>query len=154
MDATNAAQRLRHARDHRFRRWPGGQFGQPPEVLCDRGPRELELRAARSAQPQAAKAQDAFQVRELHFDLLPVAAGLLVELGGRDGAGHVTGGLVYRARDLAGRPFWTAPSLEHAGAAVIHGREIANHLVTADLMIVRNGFFQIKRVETAAPGLD
>jgi hypothetical protein len=55
-------------------RWPGDQLGKPAKVLRNRGPRELELGTAWSAQSQPAEPQDTLQMRKQHLDTFPVAA--------------------------------------------------------------------------------
>ena len=64
----------RNAIDGRDRRGARHELGEPPQVLCDRCQRELELRAAGTAKAQSAKPQNALEVREQHLDLLAIAA--------------------------------------------------------------------------------
>jgi hypothetical protein len=54
-------------------RWrPGDELSQPAQVLGDRRQRELELSTARSAQSQAAKPQDALEMRKQHLNAFPI----------------------------------------------------------------------------------
>jgi hypothetical protein len=55
-------------------RWSDDKLGKPAEILCDRRQRELELSASRPTQSQTTEPQDAFEMREQHFNALSVMA--------------------------------------------------------------------------------
>ena len=50
------------------------KLGEPPQVLCGRSQRELELCTAGTAKAQTTKPQNALEVREQHLNLLAISA--------------------------------------------------------------------------------
>jgi hypothetical protein len=50
------------------------ELGEAPQVLRDRGQRELELCSARAAKAQSVKPQNTLEVREQHLDFLAITA--------------------------------------------------------------------------------
>jgi hypothetical protein len=81
--------------------------------------KELVLSTKWTSQPEPIEAQDALQMHEQHFDLLPFTARPDIGIGLRDVARNVSGLFVDRTRDLAGRHFRTTPRLQFASIAVI-----------------------------------
>ena len=94
------------------------QFGEPPQVLCNGGERELVLCAKRATQSKPAELQDALQVREPHLDLLALTPRPLEGLGASKRSGNVSCTLMDVARNLARWLLRTAPGLEWAYIAV------------------------------------
>jgi hypothetical protein len=73
LNATQLTWCLRHARDGQ--RWSSGdELGDPAQVLRDRCKCELELGTARSAQSQAAKSQNAFEMCKQHLNTFSITA--------------------------------------------------------------------------------
>src|ERR1700689_1684186 len=68
-----------------------GQLCHLSEVLDGGSEEELVLSTKRASQPKAIEAQDALQVREQHFDLLPFTARPDIGVGLRDVARDVSG---------------------------------------------------------------
>jgi hypothetical protein len=67
---------------------------------------ELVAGTIGTAQAQAVQFQDALEVGEQHFDLLPLSARHKIGVGCRGIAGHVARALVDLTRNLAGGRIW------------------------------------------------
>ena len=89
-------------------------FASRPQVLSDGGERELVLCTAGASQPQAAKSQNALQVRKQHLDLFAVTACLLVSLCLRNFSGDVTRRFMDAAWHSSMRCFRTALFFQRA----------------------------------------
>ena len=105
--------------DHTFgpqalRWWTCGQFAETPEVLGDGGEGELELRAMRSAQPEAIKSQNALEMSKQHLDLFAVTAGLHIIISFSNGTCYIAGLFMDIARYLAMRRKRTTLRLQRA----------------------------------------
>src|SRR6476660_6698320 len=124
----NCTRRLRNARGGRRGR-PSRQLGEAPQVLRDRGERELVLCAAGPAQAEPAESEDALEVGKQHLDALAVTAGLLEGLCLGERSSHVAGVLVDVAQNA---PRW------HVGAALGFERAcstIAYQCIVADRVV-------------------
>jgi hypothetical protein len=86
--------------------------------LGDGGENKFILGAARTTQSKSAELQDALEMREPHLDLLALTSRRLEALGASERPGDVAGVLMYVARDLARRFFWTALRFERTYIAV------------------------------------
>jgi len=72
-------------------------------------------------------------VRKQHLDLLPLAAGGHIGVGGGNIAGQVTSAFVDGARDLAGRHVGRAALPQVAAGAILLPGAIADEAVLADI---------------------
>jgi hypothetical protein len=77
-----------------------GKFCQTPKILRDRRKGKLELCSTWPAQAEAAKAQDALQMRKQHLNLLSVSPCSRVSLARGGGAGDIAGFFIDAARDF------------------------------------------------------
>ena len=77
------------------------------------------MSAVRASQSEPVQAQNALEVREQHLDLLALTSRRHIGLGPGDATRHISGSLVDRARNLAGRHLRTAPRLKLADIAVV-----------------------------------
>lgn len=98
--------------------------------MGDGGKCELELRAGRSAKPQASHPKYPLQMREQHLNLLAIAPRLLISGGLGDGAGDIARSLVHVACDLPARRLGAALRLERAVAAVSNAGKVGDGVVT------------------------
>ena len=103
-----------------------GHFAQ---VLGCGGEVELIFCAIGTTQAQAVQLEDALEMGEQHFDLLPLAARHEVGVGVGDVARHIARALVDRAHDLAGGHFGRAALLERTGLTVLLARPMADEAV-------------------------
>src|SRR5688500_4980371 len=77
-----------------------------------------------TSQAQSVELENAFEVREQHFYLLPLATRGQIGIGLGDVASEVTSTLVDRAQDLARALLGTAAWLERTGVAVVLARAV------------------------------
>jgi hypothetical protein len=84
------------------------QLGEFAEVLGGCGEVEFIPRSVRAAQSQATQAEDALEVGEQHFDLLPSATALKEGIRSRHGTHLVADGFMWMAGDLSGLLVWRA----------------------------------------------
>src|SRR5262249_33614680 len=102
------------------------------EVRSNRCKRKCELCTARAAQAQSAEPQNALEMREQHLDLLTIAARLRESCCLCDRTGNIACRLVNAAHDFALRGLGTASALQGAGTAIVHTREVMQHVVVAN----------------------
>src|SRR5215470_9976661 len=103
--------------------------GLYPSCHARYGPSPL---TARPAQAQSAEPQNALEVCEQHLDLLTIAARLRESCCPRDRTGNIACGLVNAAPDLALRGLGTASVLQWASSAIVHPREVVQHVVVVN----------------------
>jgi hypothetical protein len=106
------------------------------QVLSGRSERELILRTARSAQPEAAESQDALEMGKQHFDALSLATGSFEGLCAGERTGNIAGIFMNAARDFARRLLRTASHLVRAGVAIRFARPIQHLIVIHDVPVV------------------
>src|SRR5262249_55438656 len=116
----------------RRRWWPNHKFGEPPQILSNRCQRELEPGTARAAQAQSVEPQNALEMCEQHLDLLTIAARLRESCCLCDRTGNIACGLMNAAHDFALRGLGTASVLQPASSAIVHTREVMQHVVVAN----------------------
>src|SRR5260370_9446378 len=107
----------------------GDELCQLAQVLGDGGEVEFVAGATRAAQPQSVELQDAFEMREQHLNLLPLAARGLVRLGLDDVTGEFACAFMDRAQNLAGRCIVAAARFQRAWPAVARAGPVTDQVV-------------------------
>jgi hypothetical protein len=95
------------------------QLGEFAEVLDGCREVELVLGAVGSSEAEAVEADDAFEVREQHLDLLPGVARRDISIGPGNIPRLLAGALVPRPGDLPGGLVGRASGLQQAGSAIL-----------------------------------